>query len=263
MKYKEVKTDSLLNRITNVDLLFNGFYTIDPYQNCEFGCKYCDSSQDDTVFIKTNAKEILFRELKQNKKGTIIIGSVHDPYQKAEKKYQITRNLLKTIKDFNFPVHILTKSDLVLRDIDILKKFSKCNVTISMISLDKIITNIFENNVPIPKTRLNTIEKLSNNGIKSGIAIIPIIPFITDDEIKKIIKKAVSSKASYVLHKHLELKGNQKFIFLDLLKNFNSGLIRKYEQLYSDSYVPSDDYIKNIDKMFNILCEKYKIKESI
>ena len=143
MKYKFAKYNASLNKITNNDNLFVGNYTLDSYQNCEFGCKYCDSTFDDTVYIKSDSLQLLEKEIKRMKKGRIIVGSVADPYQELEKKHNITRNFLKIIEHNDFPVHILTKSDLVLRDIDILSKIDDCIVTISMISLDKFIQNIF------------------------------------------------------------------------------------------------------------------------
>ena len=130
MNYKQIKVDSLINKIIKKDTLFGGKYTIDPYQNCEYGCKYCDSSFDETIYIKSNAVELLKSEITQIEKGIIIVGSVHDPYQKAEEYYKITRRLLKIIQNNNFSCHILTKSNLVLRDIDILSKISKCKVHI-------------------------------------------------------------------------------------------------------------------------------------
>ena len=136
MQYKQIKVDSILNRITSKDNLFLGDYTIDPYQNCEFGCSYCDSSFDKTIYIKTNASEILNEELKNNKNGRIIVGSVHDPYQNIEKELKITRELLEIIKENGFSCHILTKSDLILRDLDIISNIKDCLVTISIISLN-------------------------------------------------------------------------------------------------------------------------------
>ena len=97
MQIKTVKTDKILNRITKKDTLFHGDYTVDPYQFCDFGCIYCDSSYSNHVFVKTNAVELLDEELKETEKGRIIVGSVHDPYQKIEEKYQLTRNILETI----------------------------------------------------------------------------------------------------------------------------------------------------------------------
>ena len=120
MNYKTIQCSFLLNKITRKDKLFNGEYTIDPYQNCEFRCKYCDSTQNDTIYIKDQIVNLLKNELKKTKKGRIIIGSTVDPYQETEKKYKNTRKTLEIIKQNNFPCHILTKSKLVLRDIDLL-----------------------------------------------------------------------------------------------------------------------------------------------
>jgi len=263
MLYKHVKYDSLLNKITKKDLLFTGNYTLDPYQNCEFGCKYCDSALDETIYIKNNAVQLLEEEMETIKEGTIIIGSVHDPYQEIEKEYKITRNLLKIIKQHNFSCHILTKSNLILRDIDILSKISKCLVTVSIITLNYGLCSIFEENIPSSKERLRMVEKLSENGIRSGIAIMPILPFIVEGELENIVETASKHKADYILHKHLELKGDQKKVFLKALEKFNPSLINRYEKLYEDSYMPSQTYIFNVKDILGKLCANYKVKNRI
>ena len=263
MKYKTVKYSVLLNKITNPDNLFSGNYTLDPYQNCDLGCSYCDSTFSDTVCIKTNSVELLEKEIKETKKGTIIIGSVVDAYQKIEKQKNITRNLLKIFKKYDFPIHILTKSDLVLRDIDLLSEFTKPQVTISLTSLDKNVTNIFEKHVPTGLERLKIMEKLNNQGITAGIAIMPVLPFIVEDEFENIINEASKHKACYVLHKHLELKGDQKNIYYNILKEFYPDLIEKYKKLYGDSYQPDENYILEIKDIIDKLCTSYKIKNKI
>ena len=251
MNYKPIQCSFLLNRITTKDKLFNGNYTLDPYQNCGFGCRYCDSTYDETIYIKTNAVQLLKKELETTEKGTIIVGSVVDPYQKAEESYNITRNLLEIIKHYDFPCHILTKSNLVLRDIDLLEKMSDFKVTISITTLDQTISDIFEKNVPSPFERLETIEKLSESGIKTGLAIIPIIPFIVEDELEGIVKSAKKHKAHYILHKHLELKGDQKDIFMEIIKKIYPHLVEKYKKLYKDSYKPDENYISKINKFMD------------
>jgi len=263
MNYKPIQCSFLLNRITTKDKLFNGDYTLDPYQNCGFGCRYCDSTYDETIYIKTNAAQILKKELETTEKGTIIVGSVADPYQKAEERYNITRNLLEIIEQYDFPCHILTKSNLVLRDIDLLSKMSDCKVTISITTLDQTISDIFEKNVPLPLERLKTIEKLSEIGINAGLAVIPILPFIAEEEIENIVKSAKKYKAHHILHKHLELKGDQKGIFMKILEEFYPNLVEKYEELYKDSYMPDDNYISKINNKLEKLCIKYKLKNRI
>jgi DNA repair photolyase len=244
-------------------MLFVGNYTLDPYQNCEFSCRYCDSSLDDTILIKSNSLELLEKEIKNIKKGTIIVGSVTDPYQKLEEKHKITRNILEIIKNNKFSVHILTKSDLVLRDIDILSDIDRCIVTISIISLKKNILNIFEKNVPSSIERMNIIKQLTNSGIKSGLAVLPIMPFIVEDELEEIIKLAKENRAQYLLHKHLELKGDQKTIFLKNLKKLDQNLLNKYNKLYYHSYMPKQEYIIKIKDTITKYCKKWNISTNI
>ena len=262
MVYQLITCNSLVKRITSVDVLFNGMYCIDPYQNCEYGCLYCDSSLDDTIYIKTNARTILNEELKQIKKGIIIIGSVNDPYQKVENEYKITRELLKIIKKYNFPCHILTKSNLILRDVDLLSTM-QCFVTISIISLDVTISRIFEKKLPSSKNRLQLITALINHGIKSGLAVMPVLPYLIESEIEEIVKTTKHAKARYLIHKHLELKGDQKNVFLNIIKNNYPQLLSKYNKLFRESYQPDDNYIAKLnDKMFQ-LCSNYKISQKI
>ena len=263
MNYKQINVDTLINKITNKDTLFGGNYTVDPYQNCEFGCQYCDSSLDKIVYIKTNAVEIFRKELKNLEKGNIIIGSVHDPYQRAEVGANITRSILKIISKKKLSCHILTKSDLIKRDIDILTEIKNCTVTLSLISLDNYISKIFEKNVTLPKIRLQTVQRLSKAGIKAGIANIPILPYITDEEIEIIIKSAKENSAKYFLHKYLELKGDMKFCYFNTIKKYYPPLFEDYNNLYQDSYLPNFEYITKINNNINKLCNIYEIENKI
>jgi DNA repair photolyase len=263
MIVKELKVDSVIKKITRKDNLFKGDYTTDPYQNCDFGCIYCDSSYDKTIYVKINAAETLEKELKKLPKGRIIVGSVHDPYQNSEKKYMLTRKILEVIKKNDFTCHVLTKSDLVLRDIDILKKIDKCFVTVSITSLKDKNSNFFEKNVSNPKKRFKVIEELNKNSIYSGIAVMPFLPFIAESEIKQFFQEAKNYNIKYILYKHLELKGDQKKIFFEEIKNFYPDILEKYEKLYSNCYHPNQEYIKKIDDIMKKNSKKYNIKIKI
>jgi DNA repair photolyase len=263
MHYKQVNVNSLINKITKKDTLFGGQYTIDPYQNCEFGCLYCDSSFNKKIYIKKNAKDLFRKEIKLIDKGVIIIGSVHDPYQNVENDYKITRSLLKIIEKSKIKCHILTKSDLILRDIDILSKIKGCIVTISLVSLKDSISNIFESNVPSSKIRLKTIEKLSEANIRVGLANIPILPYISDKEIENIIKSAKNYSANRFLYKHLELKGDQRLYFFDILDRYYPALTEKYKKLYHNSYSPDIKYILKIKKTVEKFCKEFGLKNHI
>jgi DNA repair photolyase len=263
MDYKEVRVSELVTRITRKDTLFCGNFTIDPYQYCEFLCKYCDSSFSDNIKIKTNAAEIFRNEIEKLEMGRIIIGSVHDPYQEAEKKYKLTRKLLSIIQEFDFPCHILTKSPLILRDIDILKSMKDCIVTISISSLKESVYSIFEPSVSLPFQRLDTIKTLSEKGIISGLAIIPILPYIVDDELEKIVKCARNYNALYVISKSLELKGDQRDIFLSFVDKINSDLLSKYQKLYGESYLPDPNYTLKIKNKIDKLCKSCSLESSL
>ncbi len=247
MNIKEINVKNSLKKITRKDDLFNGNYTIDPYQNCYFSCSYCDSSLEKTIYVKRNIAELLRKKIKTIPKSNIIIGSVHDPYQKIEEKFKITRNILKILKENNQTCNILTKSDLVLRDLDILKKINNCTVTISITTYDENLRKIFEKNVISADKRINVLKKLRKNNIKTGIAIIPIIPYITEDQAKKIFDKSNIYKPDFYLFRYLELKGDQKRIFLKIIeKNFHKEY-ESFKKLYSKTILPCKKYIQKTD----------------
>jgi DNA repair photolyase len=260
MIYKPIKVDFLINSITKKDNLFGGKYTIDPYQNCEFNCLYCDSNQDKQIYIKRNAPEILAKELKKLKKGKIIVGSVHDPYQKREDIELITRSLLRIIKKYNFSCHILTKSDLVLRDADIISQIKRSMVSISISCLNTKTSKFFEENVPFPEKRLNIISKLKSHGIKTGIAVIPILPYITEKDLYRVYENAILLNVDYIIFKPLELKGDQKKCFMKKLENFDFDMIEKYNRLYKDSILPEKNYIRELKKKIRESCQNYEIR---
>lgn len=262
MEYRTISQDSILKIITKKDKLFGGDYCIDTYQNCEFGCKYCDSSIDKVIYVKLDADKILEKKLRNIKKGVIIVGSVNDPYQKSEEKHEITKKVLKIIKKYEFSCHILTKSNLILRDIDLLKDMD-CLVTISLISLNETITQIFEKNVMSTKYRLKTVEKLVNNGIKTGVALIPLIPTIIDTELDKIVKISEKYKAQHFLHKFLELKGDQKELFLKIISTNYPLLLSKFKELYKDRYQLEWTIVDKYNQKISNLCNRYNISEKI
>jgi DNA repair photolyase len=136
-------------------------------------------------------------------------------------------------------------------------------VTVSISSLNEEISMLFEKDVPLPEERLQTIQKLSESGIKAGLALMPILPFIAESEFESIIKSARNYNVQYVLHKHLELKGDQKTRYITIIQDHFPELIKKYDELYKDSYIPNTDYILDINKNIEQLCKKYKIKKRI
>ena len=262
MEYKIINCDSIVNKIMKKDSLFQGNYCVDPYQNCEFGCHYCDSSLEKTIYVKANVIDVLKKELEHIKKGRIIIGSVHDSYQNMEKKYRLTRTILETLKEFDFPCHILTKSPLILRDIDLLSQI-ECMITISVSSLDDQVVHIFEPEAPSPVDRLKTVQNLRNQGIITGLALIPMLPYIVETELESIVKAARSVDAQYLLHKHLEMKGDQEQLFRNLIEAHYPHLLPKYDALYDNDFNPRKEYIQKLNSALSEYCKKYKISDRI
>ncbi|MBN2599264.1 MAG: radical SAM protein [Candidatus Thermoplasmatota archaeon] len=262
MEYQFINCDSIIKKITKEDSLFHGEYCVEPYQNCAFGCHYCDSSFEKTIYVKKNIKEILEKELETIPKGRVIIGSVNDPYQDIEKTFKLTRAILEILQDHSFPCHILTKSPLILRDIPLLSLLDSW-VTISITSLHNQVIRIFEPEAPAPSARLQTVYDLRSHGLKAGVALIPILPYIVETEIASIVEAAACAKAQYLLHKHLELKGDQERHFRNLIKIHYPHLLPKYDLLYENAFQPEEHYLQEIHTMLEYYCKKFDIAEQI
>ena len=180
---QEIKVKSVLTKseISGVD------YCINPYVGCSHGCRYCyatfmkrytghTEAWGGFVDVKINAPEILQRQLKKAKKGNVIISSVTDAYQPIESKYRLTRQCLEALLQRQFPVDILTKSPLVLRDMDLIKKFKDIEVGITITTNDEKIKKVFEPNAPSTMARIRTLKALHDNRIKTYAFIGPVLP---------------------------------------------------------------------------------------
>ncbi len=172
-------------------------YCLNPYVGCEHACKYCYATYmkrftghtepwGSFVDIKINAPDVLRRQLKHAERGTIILSSVTDPYQPLERKYMITRKCLQTLELFQFPLDILTKSPLVLRDMDILLKLNNTNVGLTIPSDDERVRRVFEPQAPPIQTRIEALKKLHKAGIKTYVFIGPLLPMKPESLAKKI-----------------------------------------------------------------------------
>ena len=191
MEFMEAKT--ILSRVAHSEEWFGIDYNMNLYKGCCHKCIYCDSRSNcynikdfDRVRSKKNVIELLNKELKsKRKKGVIGIGAMSDTYNPFEKKYEITKKALELISYYNFGVSIETKSNLIVRDIDIFKEIQKDADVIlkfTITSADDNLSKIIEPNVCVSSERLKAMKQLSNNGLFVGTLLTPIIPFITDIE---------------------------------------------------------------------------------
>ena len=287
MTIKEIEAKSILRKHKKIDSWFISHYGMNLYRGCAHNCVYCDGRSEkynvdgefgEDVTVKVNAIELLRRELKPKRKRTplkksfiMIGGGVGDSYQPIEKSYQLTRKALELMYEYNLPVHMLTKSTLIERDIDILKNINEQNraiVSFSFSSVNDKISSIFEPGVPPPSERLKTLAFFKSEGIPCGMFLLPVIPFITDKQelMEESVRKASEVGLDFVIFGGMTLKdGRQKDYFLNVLKEHYPDLVKEYQKIYTgDKWgQASGEYYDSINLTFNRIAKKYKMPKRI
>ena len=268
-----IKTKTILTKAKDGSEWYGVDYNMNLYRGCSHGCIYCDSRSDcyhienfDIVKGKENMLQILENELsKKRLKGVVGIGAMSDTYNPMEIKYQQTRGALQLISKYGFGVSIDTKSDLILRDIDLLKEInSKNNVIIkfTITTPDDNLSKIIEPNVCVSSKRLEAIKILNENGIFTGIMMNPVLPFITDKEgdIKKLVELASRSGAKFIhTYMGMTLRENQRAYYFDKLDEKFPGVKEKYIKNYGDRYNCLAPNYKHLYKVFTDECDRYGI----
>ncbi len=209
---KEIQAKTLVANVgARPDTFFGIKYNMNLYRGCQHHCIYCDSRSecyqidhfDEEVLVKVNAIDLLRGELSRKRiKGVIGLGSMNDCYMPLEAKINLTGRALEVIADFGFAVHIITKSDLILKDIATLRRIAQTYATISftVTTNDDTLAAKIEPGAPRPSARFAAMRKLADSGIQTGVTMMPILPFIEDTEgnISAIVNKAADSGDSYV-----------------------------------------------------------------
>lgn len=274
MDYIEAK--SIVSGYDEDNRWFGINYKMNIYKGCCHGCIYCDSRSEcygiedfDRVRAKANSTEIIRKELKgKRRKGVVGTGAMSDPYNPFEEKLCLTRSALEQIDNFNFGVAIATKSPLILRDIDILKRIkghSPVIIKTTITTLDDELCKKIEPNVATSSERFRAIKELSANGIFSGILLMPILPFVNDTEenIIGIVKKAseVGAKFIFTYGMGLTLRQNQRdHYYIELNKIFkDENLVKMYMDNFGERYECSSLKAKKLWITFKDQCEKYGI----
>lgn len=268
-----IRAKTILSKVKYGNEWYGIDYNMNLYRGCSHRCIYCDSRSNcyhidnfDIVRGKENALFILEQELsKKQVKGIIGIGSMSDTYNPKELEYEQTRSALKLISKYGFGVSIDTKSDLILRDIDLLKEInSKNNVIIkfTITTPNDELSKIIEPNVCVSSKRLQAIKKLNDNGIFVGIIMNPVLPFITDNEedIKELVKLAYENGAKFIhTYMGMTLRKNQRDYYYDKLDQHFIGIKEKYIKYYGDKYNCIVPNYKRLYKVFTDECTKYGI----
>ncbi|WP_026475795.1 SPL family radical SAM protein [Alkaliphilus transvaalensis] len=245
-----ISAKKLLSPWQKGDHWFATNYNFNIYKGCSHGCIYCDSRSQcyqienfDEVRGKENAIAILEMELiSKKKKGIVATGAMSDPYNPQEKKYELTRGALKLLAKYGYGASVTTKSDLVLRDIDLYKKiaeFSPAVVHFTITTAEDHLCKLVESNVTVSSKRFLAIKKLSEVGIFTGVRIWPILPFINDsaENIRQLIRMSAEAGARYVSpYFGVTLRQNQQTYFYQALDRKFPGLKTKYIQAFGNRY---------------------------
>ena len=292
---KKIEVKSILNKHKKRDDRFLDDYSINPYEGCSFNCLYCyikgskyGENIEKTLSVKINAPEVLEKQLKRRANkgeyGIILISSSTEAYLPVEEKLRLTRRLLEIILKYRFPVHVMTKSNLVLRDLDILKEIDKnailpedlknklkrgVIISFSISTTDENLAKIFEPGAPRPEERLNTMKKCKEHGFFVGVNLIPVLPYLSDTEEKldEMIKTAKLYGADFVLAGALTLFGKNptdcKQLYYKTLEKYFPHLLPKYKSLFRVFPMPPKQYQKNLEEKVKKICKKYGVNYKI
>lgn len=267
---KEIRAKGILSKcgIPGIDFVVN------PYIGCRFGCKYCYASfmgrfvgkkiadWGEYVYPKINAPELLAREIKRKlpnkgKGKEVFFSSVTDPYQGLEAKYQLTRRCLEVLADWGFEgtLSILTKSNLVTRDIDILKRFRNAIVGLTVTSADDGISRYFEKYAPAVSERFKALAILNKAGIKTYAFIGPLLPHFVADEksLEKVFQKLAEVETKDVFVEHLNLSSYIRGRLMAEMKGTGREILKKF---YSSQ---KKAYRQELEKLVGKLVEKYRM----
>ncbi|MBN2535869.1 MAG: hypothetical protein JXB88_23515 [Spirochaetales bacterium] len=286
--YKEKETKTIINVKKFIDPWFWDRYSISTYAGCEFNCIYCYAragkyaqhfDHGNTIYIKKDAALKLDGRLRRTKTllpDTVGMSGVCDPYQPGEKIYKNTRACIEVLLKHNYPVNILTKSALAVRDGDLYSQIadeSWMGVSFTITTLKEDIARFLEPVASVPSDRLKAITtiKKTNPRINCGVTAIPLVPGLEDDEtdMEEFIKRAKDAGADFFLFSPgLTMEGQQAIRFLNRLKSVYPGLVPYYEDLYrftwssqdyNGTYGPKKSYVARQSKKIYALLEKYNL----
>jgi DNA repair photolyase len=278
VEYFTLPAKSLLNRcVSKRQMPFT--WTINPYRGCEFGCRYCYARYthefmemrdgmafEQKIYVKQHAADLLHHELRRVKPDeSIALGTATDPYQPAERRYEVTRGILEEFaRHRGFELGIVTKSNLIVRDLELLKEVALANrlsVHITITTLDVNLARILEPRAPRPDLRLDAVRALAQAGLRVGISCSPVVPGITDSpaDLEALIRAAAESGADYVFANPLFLKPCSAAIFLPFLEQNFPHLVDDYRQRYQDRAFLPRAYAKRLSQLIARLREKYKL----
>jgi DNA repair photolyase len=286
--YTEREFKSILIVRKYIDGWFWDRYGVNPYQGCRFGCIYCDSRSekyrlpadfDNEIIVKKHPAEML--DLRLSRARTLLpdvvaMSGASDPYHHAEARYQSTRKCLEVLERHAYPAHVLTKSRLVLRDLDVLERIGSnnwCTVSVTITTADAQTARFLEKRSPSPQARFKIIETIKDktDNVQAGVLLMPVIPFLCDsqEDLEAMVEGAKEAGADYILFGGaMTMRDQQALWFMRHIADRYPDLVERYEELYGFRYDPGayhggymakESYNKEIAGVFLDLCGRFSI----
>ena len=285
-----LSVNSVLNTPASTGM---GFWSINPYVGCEFGCTYCyardthrwtmeraeasivpsfhrsllppEEAFEKEILVKTDVAEVLARTLNPARLAghSLVIGTATDPYQPAERQFRLTRRILEVLRSYHgLSIGIITKSSLVTRDLDLLQALTQrheVTVNISLATADPRLARLLELRSPVPSARLRALHRLIQGGIHAGLLVAPIIPGVTDDwaGLARLMEAAKEAGARYVVGSALRLGPAARHRFLPFLTKEFPALAERYRRHYAGKDHVSPSYQEALNRRLRLLKQTY------
>ena len=275
---RDIEAKTLVTRVRGLDTYFGLDYGMNLYRGCQHHCIYCDSRSlcygienfDGDVLVKANAVERLRDELpRKRRRGIIGTGSMNDPYMPLEERIELTRRALATIADFGFGVHVITKSDLVLRDLDILKRIGRTHraiVSLTVTTIDDELAKRIEPGAPTSSARFRSLLRIRDAGIETRIALMPVLPFIEDtwENVCAILDEARRCDVQAIVPWFgMSMRDRQRAHFYARLDELFPGLRSRYESAFGEDYMCPSPNAADLFARFAEQCGDYGIAMSV
>lgn len=271
----EIQAKTILSRNKYPNYWFGVHFNMNIYRGCSHGCIYCDSRSpcyrvknfDRDIHIKENAIELLQKELPRRRRNeTLGFGAMSDPYIPIEKTYKMTQQALALISKYHLPLFLLTKSNLILRDIEYLEAINKHNylcVAFTITTTDDVLAKQIEPHAPLPSERFKAMGVLASVGIKVGVVVTPTLPFITDslENLESIIKQAAQQGGSFVYAGFgVTLRDEQRAYYYD---HISEELVEKYKRRYGNRYMCISPNYQKLKSMHKVWCKQYGVSHEM
>jgi DNA repair photolyase len=280
-QYLEDTCKSALNRVHEASRVpFR--WTVNPYRGCTHSCHYCfarayhayldmDIGEDfsSKIVVKTNVAEVLRRELAAPRweREHVAMGTATDPYQHCEGRYRLTRGVLEALADFANPMSMLTKSTLVVRDLDVFQRLnSVTSVTLSMSvgTLDEGVRRVVEPGTPPGRKRLEILARFADADIRTGVLVAPILPGLTDSEehLDEVLGACAAAGVDYAAPIVLHVRSTIREHFMPWMQRTYPWLYPRYVELYGNRAYAPKAYQEEVTERFSRLRERHKMTSS-